>query len=183
VQAAGTTAAQIGTRREEARGMSDAGKDAKVAAPPSAKPSPIILGLTVLNLGASGFAAFKLATAKAAHASPAAHQEAPPPGNEVEGPLKALDPFVVNLNEPGTARYLKVVIEFEMADAKAAKAADKSKQVIRDEILRYLSGLSLAATLGGEAKDKIRDDLKTRIDSVLGEGRLRRMFFQEFVVQ
>lgn len=163
--------------------MSDAGKDAKTAGPPSAKPSPIILGLTVLNLGASGFAAFKLATAHAAHAPAEQHEAAPPPGNEIEGPLKAFDPFVVNLNEPGTARYLKVVIEFEMADAKAAHAADKSKQVIRDEILRYLSSLNLAATLGGEAKDKIRDDLKERVDSVLGEGRVRRMFFQEFVVQ
>ncbi|MEZ4365251.1 MAG: flagellar basal body-associated FliL family protein [Kofleriaceae bacterium] len=165
--------------------MSDAGKEAKPPAPAGARPSPIILGLAVLNLGASGFAAFKLATAKPAHAA-AAHAEAPPPappGNEIEGPLRSLDPFVVNLNEPGSARYLKVVIEFEMADAKAAKAADKSKQVIRDEILRYLSGLNLAATLGAEAKDKIRDDLQARVDAALGEGRVRRMFFQEFVVQ
>jgi len=161
--------------------MSDAGKESKSKAPGAAKPSPVILALTVLNLGASGFAAFKLATAKVAHAEE--HLEPVPAGNEVTGPLKQFDPFVVNLNEPGSARYLKVVIELELADAKAGKAVDKSKQLVRDEILRYLSGLSLNATLGAENKDKIRNDLQARVDELLGAGRVRRMFFQEFVVQ
>jgi flagellar protein FliL len=163
--------------------MSEAPKPETPPAAASPKPKaskPIIL-LLVLNLGATGFTTFKVATAKPAEAAP---PPTPAPlTKEVVGPVVAMDPFVVNLDEPGQSRYLKITFQFEMIEKKGEEVITKNKQVLRDTILSHLSGLKLADTLGVTAKDKLRTDLMTKIEAILGPNQIRRMFFQEFVVQ
>jgi flagellar FliL protein len=160
--------------------------EAKEAAAPAAaggKPPKVVLALLALNLGLSGFAAFKVATAKPAHAAAAAKEGKEPASSEVTGTVINLDPFVVNLNEMGSSRYLKVTIQLELSEHEAEKSIEKNKQIIRDGMLSYLSGLHLKDTLGAQAKDKIRTDLLAQIEGVVGTHRVRRMFFQEFMVQ
>ena len=148
---------------------------------PAAKPSKAMLGLLVLNLGATGFVAFKLLTAQPAEAAAApAHVAAAT--SEVVGPVIALEPFVVNLDEPGTSRYLKCSLRLEIAP-KTEEALNTSKELVRDVILSYLSGLHIKDTLGAEAKDKIRQDLITKITKLVGPEKVRRLFFADFVVQ
>jgi flagellar protein FliL len=167
--------------------MSDEPAPLKPAGPPSAKPSKGVLGLLVLNLGGTLFVVFKILTAPAAEAAtPHPHEEVST--SEVTGPVVGLDPFVVNLDEPGTPRYLKVTLEIELAGgAKGGEGGEgglaKSKQLVRDAILSYLSGLHVKDTLGAEAKDKIRTDLLARLTKLLGPEKVRRLFFQDFVVQ
>lgn len=150
--------------------------------PAKSKTSKVVLALLVLNLGASGFGVFRLLTATPADAATVT-KEPPPPTNEVTGPVMSFDPFVVNLDEPGTSRYLKCTLQVELESPDAAEAVEKSKQLIRDTILSHLSGLHVKDTLGAEAKDKIRTELMTRVEKVLGKHKIKRMFFQEFVVQ
>jgi flagellar protein FliL len=164
--------------------MSD--EPVKPAAAPStgAKTSKIVLILLVLNLGASGFGTFKAVTAKPAHAAPAKEDKHEANAKiEVTGPVIALDPFVVNLDEPGQSRYLKVTFQLELIKADTQAAIEKNKQVIRDAILSHLSGLKLADTLGVAAKDKLRADVMKKLEEIVGEHKVRRMFLQEFVVQ
>jgi flagellar basal body-associated protein FliL len=54
---------------------------------------------------------------------------------------------------------------------------------VRDEVLRYLSSLSVADTQGEAGKSKIQKEVVTRIDKELGGGRVRRLFFVDFMVQ
>ena len=153
------------------------------AAPPAAKSSRAVLGLLVLNLGASGFAVFKLLTAHPAEAAPPGKPHAAEVSStEITGPIAELPPFVVNLDEPGPARYLKVTLQLELFPG-ADHAMEKSKQLIRDTILSHLSGLHIKDTLGAEAKERIRNDLMAKLVKVLGAEKVRRVFFQEFVVQ
>jgi flagellar FliL protein len=156
---------------------------AKAAETPSApKTSKAVLGLLVLNIAATGFVTFKIVTTPPAAAATAHEAPPPPPTAEVTGPVVALDPFVVNLDEPGTARYLKVTLQLELLhDAEASLT--KSKELVRDAILGYLSGLHVKDTLGAEAKDKIRGELMAKLEKLIGPNKVRRMFFQEFVVQ
>ena len=163
--------------------MSDEPPALKPAAPASAKPSKGVLGLLVLNLAGTGFVAFKLLTAPAPEAA-AAHPAAPEASpSEVTGLEIDLEPFVVNLDEPGTSRYLKVTLEMEVKPGGGEEPLVKSKQLIRDTILSHLSGLHVKDTLGAEAKDKIRADLLAKITKLLGPDKVRRMFFVDFVVQ
>jgi flagellar FliL protein len=163
--------------------MSDEPEPIKPADPPAAaKPSKAMLGLMVLNLAGTGFVAFKLLTAHPAAAAAAAPERPAHPTAEVAGPIVALDPFVVNLDEPGTSRYLKVTLQLELAP-KAEDTLAKSKELVRDTILSHLSGLHIKDTLGAEAKDRLRTDLVAKIGKLVGPDKVRRMFFQDFVVQ
>ncbi|MBX3156747.1 MAG: flagellar basal body-associated FliL family protein [Deltaproteobacteria bacterium] len=155
---------------------------AAAAAGGAAKTSKIVLILLALNLGASGFATFKLATANPAAAANAEHAAPAPLTNEVVGPVVALDPFVVNLDET-PSRYLKITLQLELIDKDAEAPLTKSKQLIRDSILSHLSGLKVADTLGAANKEKLRTEITERLEKILGPNKVRRAFFQEFVVQ
>ena len=76
--------------------------------------SPIVMALLVLNLGASGFGAFKIMTASPASAATAPEHHEEKSGKEITGPVLPLEPFVVNLDEPGNARYLKMKVQLEL---------------------------------------------------------------------
>jgi flagellar protein FliL len=157
----------------------------KPAAPGGGGPGKAVLGLLAANFAGTALVAFKVLTAPPVAAAPAKaeHAEhAKEEGNEVTGPVVALDPFVVNLDEPGQSRYLKVALELEVAPT-AEEVLTKSKQLIRDAILSHLSGLHLKDTLGAEAKDKLRSDLLAKVTKLIGKDKVKRMFFQDFVVQ
>ncbi len=156
---------------------------AEPAAPPGPKPPKVVLGLLGANLALSGFILFKVLGASTPHGIPAAHAAPESTHREVTGPLVALEPFVVNLNEPGSPRYLKIQIQAEVRDAADVKVFDKSKTIVHDDILGYLSGLRVAETLGADNKDRIRTDLARLMGKVIGEDRVRRIVFAEFVVQ
>jgi flagellar FliL protein len=176
VVSGGTTVAEDGR-------MSDAPPkpETPAAAGNTVKPSKLILALLVLNLGATGFATFKILTAKPAQA--AAKHEPPPPSTSEVGPTLSLDPFVVNLDEAGQSRYLKVTMMLEVSTKDVIVKITKGQQLVRDAILSHLSGLKLSDTLGVAAKEKLRIDVIAKIDAILGPGKVRRVFFQEFVVQ
>jgi flagellar FliL protein len=155
---------------------------AATPAAPKATTSKAVLALLVLNLGGTGFGVFKVMTASANDAHAAVKPEEPKT-QEVTGPIVALDPFVTNLDETGSARYLKVTLQLEVMNHEGEESLTKSKQVIRDVILSHLSGLKLKDTLGAEAKESLRKQLMAKMEPIVGAGKIRRMFFQEFVVQ
>ena len=153
-------------------------KPAAPAAPAPARGGKALVLLLVLNIGATGFIAFKVVTAHPAEAAPAPAA----PAEAVAGPMVALDPFVVNLDEPGTARYLRVTLQLELFPD-AEPTLEKNKHLVRDAILGYLSGLHVKDTLGTEAKDHIRTDVLARLAKLVGPTTVHGVFFQEFVVQ
>jgi flagellar protein FliL len=160
----------------------------KAPAAPKQKTSKLVLILLVANLGGSGFGAFQGMQAVAAvHAMPSGgeHQkkeEEKAPKTEV-GPVTPLEPFIVNLNEPDASRYLKATFELEVANAEVVGQLDKLRRPVRDEVLRYLSSLSVADTQGEAGKAKIQQEVVARIDKQLGGDKVRRLFFVEFMVQ
>jgi flagellar FliL protein len=140
----------------------------------------LIAGLLVVNLAGTGFVAMKVLGQHAPPAQTAAHEENPV---DKQGPVVPIDPFVVNLNETGNSRYLKAAFELEMTGEDAVAALNHAKRPVRDDLLRYLSSLSVADTLGETGKAKIQEQILARVDKHLGGGRVRKLFFTEFVVQ
>jgi len=159
----------------------------KPAAPPGPKTSKLVLLLLLFNLGGTGYVAYqgiKLGGALHAVAAGGSHEEKEKEkaGNEV-GPVTPLDPFIVNLNEPQASRYLKASFELEVTSPEVVHQLEKLKRPVRDEVLRYLSSLSVADTQGEAGKAKIQKEVVARIDHLVGGDRVRRLFFVEFVVQ
>ncbi len=149
------------------------------APPPKAKPNILLIVLPVLNLAGTGFVAFKALKPPVAVAAPHVEEPKAPPAPVTA----ALDPFVINLNEPGSSRYLKTSFELEVESDKVAEQLTREKRAVRDELLRYLSGLTVADTLGEKSKTKIQEQALARLEKLLGAGKVRRIFFTDFVVQ
>jgi flagellar basal body-associated protein FliL len=157
----------------------------------------ILLVLAAANLGATGFMVMRtLKAPKVSLTSEAAAAELSKEGKggndegkeggkegSGEGPVVPLDSFLVNLNEPASARYLKATLELEVSDALAAEDLKKQMRGIRDVLLRYLSSLSVADTLGEAGKEKIEASVKERIENEIGHRKVKRLFFTEFMVQ
>jgi flagellar basal body-associated protein FliL len=151
-------------------------------APKPAKPGlPMpVLGLLVLNLAATGFVAMKVMNPPPIHIA----KEKAESSHDKPGPVYTMEPFVVNLNEATSSRFLKAAFELEVVDESTMKALETQKRAVRDEVLRYLSGLTVADTLGEDNKSKIQDTLVARIDKTLGGHKMvRKMYFSEFMVQ
>ena len=167
--------------------MSDAPPEeegAKPAKPPGPKTPKIVLLLLLINLGGTGFNAFQgMQQAQAAHAPVKGEHGESEAKTDEPGPVLPLDPFIVNLNEKDASRYLKASFELEVSDADVGKELEKQKRPVRDDILRYLSSLTVADTQGEDGKAKIQQEVVKRLETRLGAGKVKRMFFVEFMVQ
>jgi flagellar FliL protein len=163
-------------------------EDTKPEAPKGT--SPLILGLLVLNMAIGAFVAVKvLSMPKPQPASPP--QNAGEAGgaryggfaSRVPGPMFEMEPFVVNLNEPGKPRYLKANFGVELENAEAKTALETRKPAVRDEVLRYLSSLTVADTAGEKGKARVAGEVRARVDKMVGGGRIRQVYFLDFVIQ
>jgi flagellar FliL protein len=151
----------------------------------------VALIVGVLNLGGTGFVAFKILKAPPAVAAAGegggegkGGEHGKKEEKEVELPAVALDPFVVNLNEPGSSRYLKATVEVEVTDAPAVEDLKVRKRAVRDDLLRYLSSLKVDDTLGEANKAKMEEQMLARIDKQIGEKkRVHRVFFNDLMIQ
>lgn len=99
------------------------------------------------------------------------------------GEIYELKGILVNLNEPGGSRMLKVSLTLEFKDPKFKDILKKRDSQIRSEILIYLSGLNFSQTVGVSQKENILKTLKKKINQISVEGKIRNIFFSEFVVQ
>lgn len=162
----------------------------KAPPPVRAKTSKLIVLLLLVNIGATGYVAYQgmdqvaavheAATTAVTEVTKSLHHERP---KDEVGPVTSLDPFIVNLNEPEATRYLKATFELEVSDADVVGELEKQKRPVRDEVLRYLSSLSVADTQGEAGKAKIQQEVVARIDKQLGGNKVHRLFFVEFVIQ
>jgi flagellar protein FliL len=103
--------------------------------------------------------------------------------NAMVGEMFKLAPFVVNLNEPRGNRYLKTTIQLEMdSEALLAELERRSAQ-LQDIILSLLTSKSSTELQALEGKFRLREELLSRINALLVNGVVTRVYFTEFVIQ
>jgi len=146
----------------------------------------IIIAALVILLAAGGAGAFFFLGSK----GDAAHEEAKK--EEHLGPpvFTVLDPFVVNLAEPDSTRYLQIGITYELKDPKVAEQVKNYTPVIRSRILIVLSGKNVSDLTSVEGKQRLMDELVdlARV-TIHTEGNkdptagVRDVHFSSFVIQ
>uniref|UniRef100_I2PXB4 Flagellar protein FliL n=1 Tax=Desulfovibrio sp. U5L TaxID=596152 RepID=I2PXB4_9BACT len=166
----------------------------------------IILVVLLLVLGGGGYFAYlKFFAAKPAvtdAAAPAEGQPAPEEkkaeaghgeakGGEAKGghggkdkaPSNnvALPPFVVNLADPNARRYLKIVLDVEMTGNPELLEANQAK--IRDSLLMLLSSKTSQDLGTLEGKILLRKEIVDRLNQALGQAKVARVYFTDFVIQ
>jgi flagellar FliL protein len=137
----------------------------------------LIIGILVIALAVAAVGYVFLFSVKAAE-----HQEAKKEEKrETKSVLIALDSFVLNLAEQG--RFLKVTMQFEIADAANQQLmADKTPQ-LRDAIITLVSSKSAESLSSPEGKFQLKDELLLRANQAVGRDIYKNLYFTEFVMQ
>ena len=99
------------------------------------------------------------------------------------GPIYPLDPFTVNLVSSNADRYLKCKIDFELDSPALQKEVDQKLPAIRDMIISILSSKSVEEIQTAKGKQKLKDEIKRKVNSILTTGEIRNVYFTEFVIQ
>ncbi|MHC1791097.1 flagellar basal body-associated FliL family protein [Solidesulfovibrio sp.] len=93
----------------------------------------------------------------------------------------ALPPFVVNLADQNARRYLKVVLEVEMTGSPELLEANQAK--IRDALLMLLSSKTSQDISTLEGKILLRKEIVDRLNQAIGQPKVSRIYFTDFVIQ
>ncbi|MEK6709949.1 MAG: flagellar basal body-associated FliL family protein [Nitrospinota bacterium] len=148
----------------------------------------IIIGAVLLVvLGGGGFAGWWFfLRGGAPPAAKAGEQKPGEPGAGgvmMAGPIIPLTPFIVNLADPGGRRYLKVTVEIEL-EKKESEAEMKARvPEIRDQIIVALSSKTFQQVQGAAGKQVLREELTARLNATLKSGKVKNLYFTDFVVQ
>ncbi|WP_104760823.1 flagellar basal body-associated protein FliL [Helicobacter cetorum] len=102
----------------------------------------------------------------------------------VLGPLYAIDaPFVVNLVSQNGRRYLKTSISLELNNEKLLNEIKIKDTAIKDTIIEILSSKSVEEVVTNKGKNKLKDEIKSHLNSFLIDGFIKNVFFTDFVIQ
>lgn len=189
-----------------------ANEEAEKKEVPVKKPFPVkllIIGLVSLLVVAAGgfFASTFLMSKSAKHEAktPAegAEEEAPAHGGEEEEPsgghgekdkgkgdgpeggniIIPLETFVVNLNEEKVAKYLKIAISLELAKGTSEEKVNAEQHQIRNSMIILLSSKESGDLSTIEGKFKLRDEIILSVNKILGRGKIKNIYFTDFIIQ
>ena len=100
-----------------------------------------------------------------------------------QGHIYKMEPFLVNLMDPGQLRYLKITLHVESNQEKPNEEYEKRLPQLRDAILIILSSKNYKDIMDSEGKTSLREEIKTRMNQLLVGLKVQNIYFTEFVVQ
>lgn len=99
------------------------------------------------------------------------------------GILYPLDTFTVNLKSDAGRRYLKVTMSLELEGEELSLELDAKAPVLRDRIIRILTSKTLEEISSKKGKQKVSEQIMDTLNSMITDGRIRGIYFTEFVIQ
>ncbi len=95
----------------------------------------------------------------------------------------ALDPFLVNLADRGNVRFLKTSFQLGLAQKPDEKNVETAVAAMRDSIITLLSSKTSEQVLTPQGKDKLRKQIRSRVNAVSPEFEVVEVYIVDFVVQ
>ncbi len=152
----------------------------EAAAPKKGGKMKILIIGAVLVLAIGGGGAYWW-TAGAAGADGEAAKE-----DDTERGIVKLEPFVVNLADVGTSRYLRVTLELLVKDAEVADELEKNRVALtqaRSAILELLTTQKSSELVKTEGKAALRQAIKDAVSHAVNHLEVIDVLFSDFVVQ
>ncbi len=100
-----------------------------------------------------------------------------------KGFLYKMDPLIVNLADAETLHYLKIKIDLESTEEKPNEEFEKRLPQIRDTILLLLSTKERKALMDAEGKNKLRAEIREKVNQLLKNFKIKDIYFTEFLIQ
>ena len=97
-----------------------------------------------------------------------------------------LEPFVVNLADSDSPRYLRIKVSLMVDDKSKAKEVQENQALqlkVRDVILQTLTRKSSQELISEEGKKKLRKEIQDQVGPFFKEPKLNDVMFTEFVIQ
>ncbi len=98
-------------------------------------------------------------------------------------PTVEMKEFIINLADQDLPRYLKVVVELEVADDVVAKACEANMASFRNSLVDLLSSKTFAQIRDIKGKTRLRQEMIMRLNEILGANGVLQVYFTDFVVQ
>jgi len=99
------------------------------------------------------------------------------------GPIYPLDQFIVNLISNNSERYLKCKISLELDAPDLQKELDKKLPAVRDMIIQILSSKTVEEIQTARGKEKLKEEIRRKLNAILTTGEIKHVYFTEFVIQ
>ncbi len=153
--------------------------------PPDTKDNPpgrlgkkmmIILGGVILVLGIGGYLGYSFLFQDKAKAEKVQEQKGQ--GKMV---LFSLDPFLLNLSDPG--RHLKVAVQFELLREEDELKVKERAPKLRDTLILLLSSKTTDAVSSAEGKFQLKDEILLRANQAMDREVFKNVYFTDFVMQ
>jgi flagellar FliL protein len=98
--------------------------------------------------------------------------------------ILALEPFLVNLADTDTSRFVKTTFQLGLAE----ELEEKEKNTVaiaamRDSIISLLSSKTAEQLLTTQGKDKLREEVRSRMNSVSPKIKVLEVYIVDFVIQ
>jgi flagellar protein FliL len=94
----------------------------------------------------------------------------------------ALEPFLVNLADKEESRFVKTTFQLGLAE-KMKEESKSSIPAMRDSIITLLSSKTADQILTSQGKDKLREEIRTRVNAITPKIRVLEVYIVDFVVQ
>lgn len=180
-----------------------------VPKPRKSKLSLILIALLVLMTGAAGFFGWQYFSAspkvapqpETATKAENEGEETEPPAAEGEGEHGAggehaekgnqstvlnFEPFLVNLADRDSSRYLRITIKLQVANKGTADkivSAEVLTSQMRDTILSTLATKNSDQITTREGKEQLKSEIAEKLNGFLPGKPIKAVFFTDFVVQ
>ena len=102
-----------------------------------------------------------------------------------KGPVLSLDEFLVNLADPSGDHLLKVTVglELDKSKGKTPEAMKEDTPLIRDAVLSSLSSKTRDQLALEAGREKLKAEIKKKVNAALGEEDVQGVYFTNFVTQ
>lgn len=143
----------------------------------------VIIAAVVLLAIIGGGAAFFLMGDKEAKLDPEAEAAAMAAIAKMVGPMVTIDTFIVNILDDDENRYLKAAITLEVDVPSTADEINSRLPQLQDAILLLIGNKTFSELRDMQGKMQLRAELLNRINEILSKGKVKRIYFTDFVVQ
>jgi flagellar FliL protein len=137
----------------------------------------LVMGFLGLLLVGGGLVAYVLMTDDPGQEAQASQSSV---HDRVSMPLK---PFLVNLADKESRRYLKLKVELEVDGEGNAKELEKFTPNIRDALILLLSSKTYLEISSLEGKQQLKEEIKKKVAALPAGKKVSNVFFTEFVAQ
>lgn len=143
----------------------------------------IIVAVLVLLGGAAAGYFFFMGSDEEEKISPEQEQAELEKQAKQVGPMVSMDSFIVNIMDDQESRYLKATITIEVDGEEASMELMQRMPQVKDAVLLLLGNKTFGEISDLQGKLQLRAELINKINRILLKGKVKRIYFTDFVVQ